>query len=202
MASWRVGREVRSSERSPNPFAVSTAVRIRSLPTPCLLTLSEVTTSSIRARWPEMVLCRDKVRVPTTSPSLLATNSVMFGLVSTRSRSSCRSGWADDESSWRSAFSPCKSSSVAEPASSLSTTVSMPSSLMPALRTLQRSVEEKPTAPGVKAYLSRPFESAVKGYWDALACATSWPASQLDLLHSQLLAVSAWGIYKFGKVAN
>jgi hypothetical protein len=136
MASWRGGREVRSTERSPNPFAVSTAVRIRSLPTPCLLTLTEVTTSSIRARWPEMVLCRVKVRVPTTSPSLLATNSVMFGLVSTRSRSSCRSGWADDESSWRSAFSPFKSSSVAEPASSLSTTVPIPSSLMPALRTL------------------------------------------------------------------
>jgi hypothetical protein len=49
----------------------------------------------------------------------------------------------------------------------------------------------------VKAYLSRPFESAVKGYWDALACATNWPASQPDLLHSQLLAASAWGIYKF-----
>jgi hypothetical protein len=123
-APSRVGRDVKSMERSPKCFAASTAVRIRSRPTPCLRTASEVTTSSIRARSPVMVICSTRVKVPTNSPSLLATNTIVLGFAKILIRSSGKSGGADRESCRKSILNAGTSASVSVVASSLSTVVS------------------------------------------------------------------------------
>lgn len=119
----RDGRDVKSMERSPNCFAVSTAVRISSRPTPCLRTASDVTTSSIRARSPVMVFCSTRVRVPTISPLLLATNTIVLGFAKILIRSSRKSDGADCESCRRSIFNADTAPSVSDVASNLSTVV-------------------------------------------------------------------------------